>query len=101
MHVCVSHASFSPSVSRPWVRVQGSQRKYRHLGSVCITDIYTEERGGVNTESVSRRFFGRGLCSFLLPTERSTEEETPIARAVSRSCALDLSAVGLCVCVCV
>ena len=33
------------------------------------------------------------------PTERSTEEETPIARAVSRSCAFELSAVGLCVCV--
>ena len=28
------------------------------------------------------RFFGRGLCS---PTERSTEEETPIARAVGGS----------------
>ena len=46
------------------------------------------------------RFFGRGLCSFLFPTERSTEEETPIARAVSRSCAFELSPVGLCVCVC-
>ena len=34
------------------------------------------------------------------PTERSTEEETPIARAVSRSCAFELSPVGLCVCVC-
>ena len=32
-------------------------------------------------------------------TERSTEEETPIARAVSGSCALELSAAGLCVCV--
>ena len=32
------------------------------------------------------RFFGCGLCSFLFP-ERSTEEETPIARrAVSGSC---------------
>ena len=46
------------------------------------------------------RFFGRGLCSFLFPTERSTEEETPIARAVSASCTFELSPVGLCVCVC-
>ena len=31
-------------------------------------------------------FLGRGLCSFLFPDrERSTEEETPIARAVSGS----------------
>ena len=39
-------------------------------------------------------FFGRGLCS-CSPTERSTEEETAIDRAVSGSCAR-LS----CICVC-
>ena len=33
--------------------------------------------------------------------ERSTEEETPIARAASGSCTFELSPVGLCVCVCV
>ena len=31
------------------------------------------------------RFFGRGLCSFLFPDRESTEEETPIARAVGGS----------------
>ena len=60
-----------------------------------------EEYGDCGSASRPRdRCFGRGLCSFLFPTERSTEEETPIARAVSRSCAFELSAVGLCVCVC-
>ena len=33
--------------------------------------------------------------------ERSTEEETPIARAASGSCTFEVSPVGLCVCVCV
>ena len=42
---------------------------------------------------------GAASALFLFPTERSTEEETPIARAVSRSCAFELSAVGVCVCV--
>ena len=53
---------------------------------------------------VSRRVFvSLGAASALScsPTERSTEEETPIAKAVSRSCAFELSPVGLCVCVCV
>ena len=107
--VCVMQASHQIFQDPGW---ESSQRKNRHLGSEQLSSQSTvshEERGGVywkNTEiaGVSQpqyRFFGRSLCPFLFPTERSTEEETPIARAVSGSCAFELSAVGLCVCVCV
>ena len=43
---------------------------------------------------------GAASACLLFP-ERSTEEETPIARAASGSWTFELSPVGLCVCVCV
>ena len=50
---------------------------------------------------VSRRVIVSLGAATALSCSRQREEETPIARAVSRSCAFELSPVGLCVCVCV
>ena len=72
MHVCVSHASFSPSVSRPWVRGQSEEKLPFGTGAtelpVHITakplDIRrkgVELNGRIREKSVSRRVMGAGL----------------------------------------